>query len=146
MDHLPADRFVGEAIVIPCKGLSEISLDHIKPYEHQIAKVTFVIFYTGWQERWNTSSYFNDFPVLTQDAAKWLTRFTLSGVGYDAISADTVMSIEQPNHKILLGKDFVIVENLTNVDHLPEGIFTLVCLPLKIENADGSPIRAIAIC
>jgi kynurenine formamidase len=50
-----------------------------------------------------------------------------------------------PNHHILLGSEIILIENLTNLDVLPDGIFMFQCLPLKIEHADGSPVRAIAI-
>jgi kynurenine formamidase len=40
----------------------------------------------------------------------------------------------------------VIVENLINLDKIPEGVFVFSALPLKIQNGDGSPIRAVAIC
>ena len=39
----------------------------------------------------------------------------------------------------------VIIENLNNLDKLPQGLFTFCALPLRYENADGSPIRAVAI-
>ena len=32
-----------------------------------------------------------------------------------------------------------------NLDKLPQGLFTFCALPLRYENADGSPIRAIAL-
>jgi len=54
-------------------------------------------------------------------------------------------SIALPNHHILLGKEIVIIENLYNLDKLPDSVFTFQCVPLKIENADGSPVRAFAI-
>ena len=39
----------------------------------------------------------------------------------------------------------VIIENLCNLDKLPEGLFTVCALPLRYAQADGSPIRAVAI-
>lgn len=39
----------------------------------------------------------------------------------------------------------VIIENLAHLSNVGNDIFTLVALPLKYENADGAPIRAIAI-
>jgi arylformamidase len=38
----------------------------------------------------------------------------------------------------------VIIENLTNLDSLPDSKFEFFCFPLKIENGDGSPVRAVA--
>lgn len=37
-----------------------------------------------------------------------------------------------------------ILELLTNLDKLPEKV-TLISLPLKIREGDGSPVRAVAL-
>ena len=85
------------------------------------------------------------------EAAKWLTKFNLKGIGFDSFSVDKIISAHVvtsenlPNHHILLGKEILLIENLTNLDKLPEGAFAFQCVPLKIENADGSPIRPIAM-
>jgi arylformamidase len=60
------------------------------------------------------------------------------------VPAEKVTQENLPNHYIFLGKEILLIENLTNLDKLPDGEFIFQCLPLKVENADGSPIRAIA--
>ena len=45
----------------------------------------------------------------------------------------------------LLGREILLIENLTNLDQLPATPFTFQCFPLKVEHADGSPVRAIAL-
>jgi len=151
LDKFPFDKFIGRAMVIDCRGRDEISLDFLQSFEPRIAEVDFVLFNTGWQNRWNTDSYFDSCPIPSKEAAIWLTKFKLKGVGVDAFSLDkigsaTVVNEETlPNHYILLRKETLLIENLTNLDKLPAFGFTFQCFPLKVENADGSPIRAIAI-
>ena len=151
LDQFPIDKFIGKAIVILCTGLKEINLEYLKPFRDMISHIEFILFYTGWQFKWNSENYFEDFPVLTKEATEWLTTFKLKGIGSDTISADKVGMLEKdssialPNHHILLGKEIVIIENLYNLDKLPDSVFTFQCVPLKIENADGSPVRAFAI-
>ena len=41
-------------------------------------------------------------------------------------------------------KGMLIVENLANLDKIKSPKFHLVVLPLKLKNATGSPVRAIA--
>lgn len=57
-------------------------------------------------------------------------------------------SIEQdypyPLHKILLGNDIIILENL-ELNHVSEGQYRLVVLPMKIEGAEASPCRAVLL-
>ena len=151
LDHFPLEKFIGKAMVIPCQDREEISLEYLKSFENQIARVDFILFFTGWQYKWNTPHYFEDCPVPTPEAARFLATFNLKGIGFDAFSVDKVISAEKvtqetlPNHYILLAKEILLIENLTNLDKLPDTFFTFQCLPLKVEHADGSPIRAVAI-
>jgi len=151
LDNFPIDKFIGKAMVIHCKDQKEIGLKFLQTFEDKIAQIDFIIFFTGWQYKWNTDAYFDDSPIPTPEASTWLTNFTLKGVGIDSLSIDKVItasdlvSEELPNHNILLAKEIILIENLTNVDKLPDGIFMFQCLPLNIENADGSPVRAIAM-
>ncbi len=147
LDELPIDKFIGPGIVIDCKALAgkEITVDFLKKYENEIADAEFLLLNAGWSLKWKTEAYFDDFPVLSLDAAKWLTNFKLKGIGLDSISLDPVHSIDLPNHHIVLDKEIIIIENLTNLDSLPASGFMFQCLPLKIEHADGSPVRAVAV-
>lgn len=47
-------------------------------------------------------------------------------------------------HKILLGKDVVILEGLVLKQVLP-GTYFLAAQPLKMEGLDGSPVRPVLI-
>lgn len=147
LDELPIEKFIGKAIVIDCKHLAgkHITLEFLKQYEDKIKNVEFILFNSGWSSKWKTDAYFEDFPTLTAEAATWLTKFHLNGIGLDSISLDPVADLSLPNHKIVLAKEILIIENMTNLDGLTEGEFIFQCLPLKIEKADGSPIRAVAM-
>ena len=151
IDRFPVDKFIGSAMVIPCRDQKEISLAYLKTFEHQISQVDFVLFFTGWQDKWNTNGYSENCPTLSMDAAKWLAEFSLKGIGFDAFSVDHIGSAEKvtsenlPYHYMFLEKEILLIENLTNLDQLPDDIFTFHCLPLYLENVDGSPVRAVAI-
>jgi kynurenine formamidase len=41
--------------------------------------------------------------------------------------------------------DFLILENLANLDRVPAGRFLFVGLPLRLVGGSGSPIRAAAV-
>lgn len=150
LDQYPIDKFIGNAIVINCLGRTEIDLAFLKNHDEKIRKINFILFYTGWQHKWKTKAYNEDCPTLTHDAAIYLTKFSLNGIGFDSFSVDKIISADivteatMPNHYILLGHDILLIENLTNLDQLPEDVFLFQCLPINIEKADGSPVRAIA--
>src|ERR1017187_5424012 len=90
LDDFPVDHFIGKAMVIHCTDQenAEITLDFLKPFEDRIRDADFVLFHSGWSGKWMTDAYFEGFPVLTTEAAKYLTQFHLKGIGLDCISID----------------------------------------------------------
>ena len=142
LNDFPIDKFIGNAIVVDCSGKNSISLEFLKLIEDKIEQIDFILFYTGWQEKWNTPNYYDRFPTLTQEVVEWLLKFKLKALGFDTISVDKMCDDKLPNHHLLLQREILIIENMTNLDKLIGNSFELNCIPLKIENADGSPIRA----
>lgn len=113
--------------------------------EARIKDSDFLLIHTGWDKKWKTDDYSGSFPVLSVAAANYLTSLNLKGVGVDAISVDPIDSSEMPVHHALLGAGMILAENLKNLSELPESGFYFSAFPLKIKEADGSPIRAVAI-
>ncbi len=148
LDNYDAGHFFGKAIVIDASGMAEgiIKKNTLKERENEIREADYVLFYTGWSAYWGEDEYYDNFPCLDSEAATYLASFSLKGLGFDNISADPVDDVNLTNHRIILGKEMVIIENLINLDKLIEqGYFWFSCMPLKTINADGSPIRATAI-
>ena len=143
LDSYPGDKFAGAAVVVDCRGETDISLPLLQRYD--LDGVDFVLFCTGWDKKWGSPEYYEGFPCLTADAAAYLASLPLKGVGEDTISLDPCDSADFPNHITLLRADFVNTENLTGLDALIGRRFTFVTLPLKFENSDGCSCRAIAM-
>ena len=143
LDSYGTDKFTGTAVVVDCRGETDISLPLLQRYD--LDGVDFVLFCTGWDKKWGTPDYYEGFPCLTADAAAHLASLPLKGVGEDTISLDPCGSADFPNHITLLRADFVNTENLTGLDALIGRRFTFVTLPLKFENSDGCSCRAIAM-
>ncbi len=78
-------------------------------------------------------------------AEKILTFYTHTGTHIDAISLDRMEDEDLPVHRILLEREFIFIENLKNLEKLVGKTFTLSCLPLRFEGADGAPVRAVAL-
>ncbi len=151
LDLFSPDDFWGEAAVIRAAAVEEpfqdgmaVGVNCLEPYQEQIGKVRFVLLCTGWDRFWGKSSYFSGYPVMTQEAAAWLARFPLSGIGIDAISIDRP-SEDLANHAIFAARGLLLVENLTRLGALPASGFTFFCLPLNITEGDGAPVRAAAL-
>lgn len=63
-------------------------------------------------------------------------------IGIDTPSIDLFDSKDLPSHKMVLKHDMAILEGLLLKD-VPEGIYELIALPLKLVGFDASPVRAI---
>ena len=147
LDQFSADKFIGNAYSVDLTRIygPVIDISALEPHEDSINKNEFVLLNTGWSRYWGTERYFADYPVLSAEAAVWLNGFGLKGLGLDVISPDRVGSTDFPIHRIFLAQNTIMIENLTNLQALPAKEFMFSCFPLKIEQADGSPVRAVAI-
>jgi arylformamidase len=154
LDMLPIEQFHGPALMLDFgkstpytttgTTTNAIGIRELEPYQDKIKDVDFLLLHTGWSQHWGSEKYFSSYPVLSVDAAHWLSNFSLKGFGLDTISADTADTQEYPVHKTLLQKDMIIIENLTKLADLPCAQFEFSCFPLSFEDADGSPVRAVA--
>lgn len=147
LDLMPPDRFVGKGAVIDL-GVNDghtIDIEILKPHQGRIERSEFLLLHTGWGDLWGEEAYLKWYPVLSHDAATWLAGFPLKGIGADTISVDEAESTTFPIHTILLGRNIVVIENLANLGTLPYNGFVFCCFPLKMEKADGSPVRAVAL-
>lgn len=147
LDAYAAAWFTGQAVIIkvPEKRNGCIEKENLVAYRELLAKADYCLLCTGWSRYWGQPAYFAHYPVLTPTAAAWLTGQGLKGIGVDTISVDAVTNPSLPIHKTILEKELVIIENLTNLAPLAGQLVTFYCLPLNIENADGAPVRVIAI-
>jgi arylformamidase len=147
LDRLEAGRFVGRAVVADVSRFAGGGIDaaFIESAAPSVRGADYLILRSGWSSLWGRPGYFESFPVLSEEAARLVCGLGLKGIGLDAISADRVGAEGLPVHRILLGAGLVIVENLANLEAVEAPAFTLVCLPLKLPDCDGSPVRAAAL-
>lgn len=144
LDQFQIEELHGNGLVINCFDAKSITLELLKPYKDKISNSSFILFYTGWDKKWKAPEYIEPFQTLTPDAIEWLLQFPIKGLGYDSISADSIDSVDFPNHQAILGNGILILENLCLLDQLLDKTFEFYAIPLKIKNSDGSPIRAFA--
>lgn len=143
LDQYPVSKFSGKAILINIpRNLKTIGRDFLIRFQREIEDSTYLLINTGWHQYFGTSDYTEGFPVIDVEAAGWLGNFSLKGIGVDTISVDPSTSETWPVHIRLFSNDLIIVENLRFPENIsPKGEF--FCFPLKIEGADGSPVRAV---
>ena len=142
-------KLVSEAVLIKSRKKSNESITKtdIQKFEKKHGKIdgfSSVIFSTGWQRNLQKKYYFTESPGLAVSAAKYLASKKISLVGIDSPSIDVGTDPKFSVHQIFAKKGMLIVENLANLDKIKSPTFHLVVLPLKLKNATGSPVRAIA--
>ena len=147
--EISLEKLVSEAVLIQCRKSSSQSITKadIQKFEKKHGKIenfSSVIFYTGWQKNLQKKYYFTKNPGLSVSAAKYLATKKISLVGIDSPSIDVGTDSKFSVHQIFAKKGMLIVENLANLDKIKSSKFHLVVLPLKLKNATGSPVRAIA--
>lgn len=144
LEDYPAEFFVGRAFAVDCTGASNIVLSMLIKWLDIISQCDFLLFYTGWQQYWKHSQYIEDYPLLSDEVVEFIYSSTLKGIGVDMLSVDAVHDTDLPIHKRLLAKDeFLIIENLGNMDGITGCVGRLTALPLKYVASDGAAARVI---
>jgi kynurenine formamidase len=143
------DAEAGEALAPDVLGRDGANAD--------LDDVSALVFRTGWAEAWGTDRMLAH-PSLAPETARRCAAADVavvtdalspdpSGGAPDSDSAshtDADSAHDLPAHRALLGAGLPIVENVCNLDALPEtGVFELLVCPLKID-ADGAPARVLA--
>ena len=88
-------------------------------------------------ERWNP-----DFASIDPALVGWLDARGVRLVAIDTPSVDRSDSKDLPAHAAFLRHGVSIIEGVV-LEGVPEGRYELIALPLRIEGADASPVRAI---
>ena len=86
--------------------------------------------------------YNTDFVALSARSVEFLAKRGIVLLGIDTPSIDPSFSKDLPAHRATLASQMAILEGLY-LNHVEEGLYELVALPLRIKDADGSPVRAI---
>jgi arylformamidase len=88
-------------------------------------------------DRWDS-----DFTAIAPAVIARLRESGVRLVGTDAASLDPEQSKTMDAHREIRAGDMRILEGLV-LDDVPAGEYELIALPLKIAQADASPVRAI---
>jgi len=137
LDQTSIEQFVGPGQLVEMG--KEFNIESLQKAD--IQKGDIVLFHTGMSDHYHEPVYFKDYPVLTEEMARYLVERKVKMVGVDTGSADIAEGF--PIHKILLAGNVLIIENLTNLDKLTGKAFTVYALPIKL-TVDGAPARVIA--
>ncbi|OPY22208.1 MAG: Kynurenine formamidase [Methanomethylovorans sp. PtaU1.Bin093] len=141
VDMLCPGSLIGRAILLDvrCMG-SHICAGHLDTAWKAIGpenKIDALLLKTGASSIEETGNLF-----LKEDVASWMSTKEIKILGVDAFSIENEVGL--PLHRSLLSQGVNIVECL-DLGKVEEGIYTFICLPLKIIDCDAAPARAILI-
>ena len=141
----PLDRYLGLCQVVEVGGLSP--RERIKPHhlEGISLKAPRILFKTGSfpdPNRW-ASSFNSLSPELIEDIID-TRKGDLLLVGLDTPSIDPADAKDLTSHHAVYRHGLGILEGIV-LEHVPQGLYGLIALPLKIKGGDASPVRAILL-
>lgn len=139
IDELPLEAFMGPGKLLDVRGRSVLDAGVLA--QAAIEPGDIVLLLTGHAQHFGAEAYYQQHPVVAEDLARALAERRIKALGMDTPSPDRYPF---EVHRILLGRDILLFENLTNLEALlPARAFTLYALPFKV-HAEAAPVNVIA--
>lgn len=166
VDQIPVRQLMAPAAVIDISAKTaenpdyRLSVSDIADWEKRYGSIqpgTILLLRTGWGARYpDRKKYFGDdtpgatdklhFPSYSEDSARFLvgTRH-VAALGIDTASIDYGQSKDFIVHQIAMGAGVPGLENVANLDRVPESGAWVIALPMKIAGGSGGPLRVVAV-
>jgi kynurenine formamidase len=166
VDQIPAEQLIAPAVVIDVRAKAAADPDYrlatedVRAWEAKhglIPTGAIVLLRTGWGSRWpDRKRYLGDdkpgdasnlhFPAYGAEAARYLVEQRKVGaLGVDTASIDHGPSKDFIVHQIANGANVPGLENVANLEELPETGAWVIALPMKIAGGSGGPVRIVAV-
>jgi len=138
IDTVPLTAYLGPACVIDVRGQTIIGRADLSRFD--LTATPRVLLRT---DTWTDHTQFpTSIPIIAADVPDWLGKCGVVLLGVDVPSVDAIDSKDLVNHHALGRHGVAILESLFLKD-VPEGVYELIALPLRLRGADGAPVRAI---
>ena len=137
---LPLDPYVGPAHVVTIARRA----GGILPADlaaHDLTGLQRLLIHT-WVSDLPDDRWPEDFPHPTPELVDWLAARGAVLLGLDCPSVDRFDSQDLPCHHRLRAQGIATLETLV-LAGVPDGLYELIALPLKLAGACGSPVRAV---
>ena len=141
-DSMQLEVLMGKCLVIEITSKSNIQVSDL--YDFEIGKYERLLLKTKNSVHWENGSkkFDKNFIALSLEAAEYLVKSGIKLIGIDYLSIEAYGVREHTVHHHLLNNQIAILEGL-NLSKVDEGEYELICLPLKLVDCDGAPVRAI---
>lgn len=141
VDMMGLDVFIGETRVIEIKDAvsikeKELRVQGLKQGERILFKTVNSI------RCWKQNKFVEDYVYIENDAAGYIVSSGARAVGIDYLSVGGYGKNGPEVHRILLEGGIALIEGL-DLSGVTAGVYEMVCLPLKLIDAEGAPARVI---
>jgi arylformamidase len=137
---MPLEAYIGRCRVVDARGRSELGPESVDGVD--LSRIRRVLFRT--REGVDATVFPARFTHVAPSLARRLCAAGALLLGTDAPSVDPLDSKTLEAHHALGAGRIAILENLL-LDGVAAGEYTLVALPLRLVEADSSPVRAVLI-
>ena len=136
--EVPLDTYLGPCRVIHAIGAAPlITVEHLRHAEPGLPPRVLVRTCRQADTTWNPA-----FTAYAPEAVEWLAARGVRLIGIDPPSVAPADSKALSSLQQLRQHDLRVLENLV-LDDVPPGDYELIALPLKLQGACASPVRAI---
>lgn len=145
VEGIALDRMIGPCVVADLPGVGPVDVPELESANIQ-AGAQRLLLKTSNSTLWaaRPGKFVSEFRGLTGDAARWIIERGVGLLGVDYLSVQGFEDTEPTTHTTLLGAGVVILEGL-DLSEVAAGPYELVCLPLRLLEAEGAPARAILL-
>jgi arylformamidase len=138
-DRLPLELMLGRTRVVEIVG-SGIGARELAGLD--LSEDIRLLFKTSNSRLWQSPDFHTGYVGLTASGADHLIAHGVKVVGIDYLSVEEFKREGAPAHHALLGGGVIVIEGL-NLLEVEAGIYDMICLPLRIVDADGAPARVL---
>jgi arylformamidase len=142
VDQIDLNKLIGPCFVVDLPNVDSIDAQSLEQANIP-ANVTRLLCRTRNSEYWTRgdNTFHTDFVPIDPSGAEWIVQHSIQLVGVDYLSVGAYEG-GIPTHEILLSNGVVPVEGL-DLSRIEPGEYQLICLPLKLKDCDGAPVRAV---
>lgn len=136
IDTIPLESLIGSCRVIDL--ISQEGIIQEESIEGRLGNETRILLRTSFSGK---RTFSQPYPSLGRDAAEYLISQGVRCVGIDSPSIESY-HCDGSVHRCLLSHGCIIIE-LLDLSDVPEGVYELMALPIKLIGLDGAPARVI---
>jgi arylformamidase len=137
---LSLEQFIGRAVVVDARDVTPLDERVLERFDANATERVLFRTRSAVDER----EFPREYRWPSEELARRLVAAGVRLVGTDAPSMDAFDSKTLDTHHVFAEAGVAILENLV-LTSVPPGEYTLIALPLKLTDADGSPVRAVLI-